>query len=160
MSFYPCPPPSPSSLPLTDLPFSPSIRSTLLFPTVASLSLTCRFFRDPSFLSRFVESGSSYLVRSLTAYSLVPGLRRHYRWRALNVFCLFHLPHSLPSVRRTLSVPRSIRPDVLAAVVLTWISYPVAFDNGAAPRPASSALQRNRGRAPALKNEVTRVSRP
>lgn len=41
-----------------------------------------------------------YLVRSLTAYSLVPGLRlrRHYRWRALNVFCLFH-PPPLPSSR-------------------------------------------------------------
>lgn len=85
------------ALPLTGLPFSPSIRSTPLFPAVASLSLTCRFFRGPSFLSRFAESGSSYLVRSLTAYSLVPGLRRHYRWRALNVFCLFHLPRSLPS---------------------------------------------------------------
>jgi len=73
---------------------------SLLPQTIFSLSL-CR-----------VESLSSYLVRSLTAYSLVPGLRRHYRWRALNVFCLFHLPYSLPSLRATnLSVPRSILPD-------------------------------------------------
>lgn len=86
----------PLPLPLPGLPFSLSIRFAPLFPAVASLSLTCRIFRGPSFLSRFAESGSSYLVRSLTAYSLVPGLRRHYRWRALNVFCLFHLPRSLP----------------------------------------------------------------
>jgi len=102
--------PSASSI----LPLSPTIRSNPLVPhcclfvthlsllpqTIFSLSL-CR-----------VESLSSYLVRSLTAYSLVPGLRRHYRWRALNVFCLFHLPYSLPSLRTTnLSVPRSILPD-------------------------------------------------
>lgn len=62
-----------------------------LFIAVASSSLACRFFRGPSSLSRFTESGLFlHLVCSLTAYSLVPGLRRHYRWRALNVFCLFH----------------------------------------------------------------------
>lgn len=48
------------------------------------------------------------------------------------------------------------RRDVLAAVALTWISYPVAFDNGALA--TSSMLQRNRDRA--LKNEVTCVARP
>lgn len=57
----------------------------------------CLFVTRLSLLPRLVFSLSLHrvrlflqLVRSLTAYSLVPGLRRHYRWRALNVFCLFH----------------------------------------------------------------------
>lgn len=57
----------------------------------------CLFVTRLSLLPRPVFSLSLHrvglflcLVRSLTAYSLVPGLRRHYRWRALNVFCLFH----------------------------------------------------------------------
>lgn len=66
-----------------------------LFFVVASLSLTSSLllsFMNEIFSLVSLCRESFYLVRSLTASSLVPGLRRHYRWRALNVFCLFHLP--------------------------------------------------------------------
>lgn len=68
-------------------------------------------------LFSLASSGSFCLVRSLTAYSPVPGLRRHYRWRALNVFCLFHLsPAHAPVTRHersrvSSSLSRSIQPD-------------------------------------------------
>lgn len=120
-------------------------------------------------LSSHGETGSSYLVRSLTAYSpgvfyRIPRHRRHYRWRALNVFCLFHflLFPRLSSVTlertpilRNYSHPPShpVWTDVLAGVALTWISYPVAFDNGKAA--GSFVLRRN---CRQLKNQVTYVS--
>lgn len=58
---------------------------------------------------------------------------------------------------RPLTLFRFIRLDVLAGVALTWISYPVAFDNGAGGS-FFRVKRRNRGRLPALKNEVTCVS--
>lgn len=70
-----------------------------LFVTHLSLlpAATWLFSHSPFFLSlsRIADGAFPYLIRSLTTYSLVPGLRRHYRWRALNVFCLFLLPFLL-----------------------------------------------------------------